>query len=100
LWGIRQTLKGQGDYYDVDDFRVRVATVQQSQDVKGVIIEVEYAPCQYLAQGEAIIRDFVEQLHIPQAKEFFSPKDQDTTGDRVFTTLDTGRQYMELLRIR
>ena len=40
LWGIRQTLKGQGDCYDVDDFRVRIATVQQNQDVKGVIIEV------------------------------------------------------------
>ena len=40
LWAIRQTLKGSGEYYDVDDFRVRVATVQQSQDVKGVIIEV------------------------------------------------------------
>ena len=41
LWHIRQTLKAQqGDCYEVDDFRVKIAQVFQSQDVKGVLIEV------------------------------------------------------------
>lgn len=65
--------------------------------------QVEYTPCLYLAQGEPIIRDFVEQLRIPQAREFFRPKGQDAATaveDKVFTILDTGRQYMELLRMR
>ena len=66
--------------------------------------QIEYMPCNYLSQGELIIRDFVEQLRIPQAREFFGPKDQDAASaaaeDKVFTAMDTGRQYMELLRIR
>ena len=107
----------------MDDFRVRVATVQQGQDVKGVVVEVralcsfvgvcgnvlirrfqvEYNPCQYLSQAEPIIQDFVEQLKIPQAREFFRPKDASDANaveEMVFTLLDTGRQYMELLRMR
>jgi len=41
LWHIRQTLKAQqGDCYEVDDFRVKIAQVFQGQDVKGVLIEV------------------------------------------------------------
>lgn len=104
LWHIRQTLKAQqGDCYEVDDFRVKIAQVFQGQDVKGVLIEVEYTPCQYLAQGEPIIRDFIEQLRLPNAREFFRPKDYNPASageDKVFTILDTGRQYMELLRMR
>ncbi|KAI5796390.1 mediator complex, subunit Med20 [Peziza echinospora] len=101
LWNIRQTLKGQGDVYEVDDFKVKLATVQQGQDIKGVLVEIEYTPCQYLAQGEPIIRDFVEHLKIAPAREYFRPKDApEEPADKPFTALDTGRQYMELLRMR
>ncbi|KAF8466634.1 mediator complex, subunit Med20 [Kalaharituber pfeilii] len=101
LWNIRQTLKGQGEMYDIDDFKVKLATVAQGQDVKGVILEVEYTPCQYLSQAEPILRDFVDQLKIPQAREFFRPRDvPEGDEDKIFTILDTSRQYMELLRMR
>ena len=44
LWLSWATLKGQGDMWDVEDFRVKYATVTQDRDTKGVVVEVRRDP--------------------------------------------------------
>ncbi|KAF3938340.1 hypothetical protein ABW19_dt0210407 [Dactylella cylindrospora] len=104
LWGMRQTLKAEGNAYDLEDFRIRIATLSQGSMIKGVLVEVEYLPCSYVEQGEVVIRDFIDQLELPQGptvKLYFSQAAR-VEGDesKEFSVLDTGMQYMELLRLR
>jgi len=100
LWSHRQTLRGEGVAYEVDDFKVRIANIMQGEVWKGVLVEVEYAPCSMLAVAEAVIRGFVEGLGWPTGRFTFSGKGG---GKRVegeeWSVLDTGRQYCEVLRM-
>lgn len=105
LWGMRQTLKAEGLVYDLEDFKLRIATLTQGSIMKGVLVEVEYLPCSSLDQGEPVIRDLMEQIELPTgptSKFYFSqaPRAEGDTEPRDFSTLDTGMQYMELLRMR
>ncbi|KAL7271301.1 hypothetical protein RUND412_005953 [Rhizina undulata] len=99
LWTHRQTLRAEGMGYEVGDFRVRIGNVLQAEQVKGVVVEIEYTPCKYLEQAEPIIRDFLQQLRPPQGRFTFAPREGYTPGQE-WTLLDTGRQYCELLRLR
>ncbi|KAK6543900.1 hypothetical protein TWF694_000620 [Orbilia ellipsospora] len=106
LWGMRQTLKADGSGFDLEDFRIKVATLTQGSMLKGVLVEVEYLPASTLEQGEAVIRDFIDQLELPSGANvrlYFSQavRSGDKEGEeREFSILDTGMQYMELLRLR
>ncbi|KAK6341205.1 hypothetical protein TWF696_008291 [Orbilia brochopaga] len=109
LWGMRQTLKAEGETFTLEDFRIRIAMLSQGTVIKGVLVEVEYLPCMYLEQGEGVIRDFIEQLGLPSGgnvRLYFSQAAKvgggadDSDGPREFSILDTGMQYMELLRFR
>ncbi|KAF3924784.1 hypothetical protein ABW21_db0200825 [Orbilia brochopaga] len=107
LWGMRQTLKAEGEAFTLEDFRIRIAMLSQGTVIKGVLVEVEYLPCQYLEQGEGVIRDFIEQLGLPSGgnvRLYFSQAARvggsDDGEPREFSILDTGMQYMELLRFR
>ncbi|KAF3906548.1 hypothetical protein ABW20_dc0107711 [Dactylellina cionopaga] len=104
LWAMRQTLKAEGSGFELEDFRIRIATLSQGSVIKGVLVEVEYLPCSNLSQGEAVIRDFLDQLELPSGANvrlYFSQAAR-AEGDeaREFSILDTGMQYMELLRLR
>ncbi|KAH0608243.1 uncharacterized protein H6S33_002295 [Morchella sextelata] len=99
MWTPRQTLRALGLGYEVDDFRVRIADLTQGDQMKGCIVEVEYGPCSYIEQGEAIIRDFVMGLDPPEGKFTFAPAEGYEKG-KEWTVLDTGRQYCEVLRFR
>ncbi|KAG0128389.1 mediator complex, subunit Med20 [Tuber indicum] len=100
LWSLRQTLRGEGLAYEVDDFKVRIANILQGEVWKGVLVEVEYAPCSLLAVAEGVIRGFVEGLGWPAGRFTFVGKGG---GRRVegeeWSVLDTGRQYCEVLRM-
>jgi hypothetical protein len=100
LWSLRQTLRGEGLAYEVDDFKVRIANILQGEVWKGVLVEVEYAPCSLLAVAEGAIRGFVEGLGWPAGRFTFVGKGG---GRRVegeeWSVLDTGRQYCEVLRM-
>ncbi|EWC46988.1 hypothetical protein DRE_03750 [Drechslerella stenobrocha 248] len=109
LWAMRQTLKAEGESFTLEDFRIRIAMLSQGTVIKGVLVEVEYLPCIYLEQGEPVIRDFIEQLGLPSGANvrlYFSRapvlhlRDGDEDAPREFSILDTGMQYMELLRFR
>ncbi|KAK6358411.1 mediator complex subunit Med20 [Orbilia blumenaviensis] len=108
LWGMRQTLKAEGTSLELEDFKIKIAPLSQGSMIKGVLMEVEYLPCSYLEQGEAVIRDFIEQLELPSGPNvrlYFSqapvPVGVDGNDEpREFSILDTGMQYMELLRLR
>jgi len=68
LWHIRQTLKAhQGDCYEVDDFRVKIAQVFQGADVKGVLIEV----CGFVSHIEAL-RPSISQRTLIQVQRRWS----------------------------
>lgn len=99
MWTVRQTLRAAGHGYEVDDFRVRIADLTQGDQVKGVVVEIEYTPCAYIEQGEAIIRDFMAGLQPPEGRFTFAPNEGYEPG-REWTLLDTGRQYCEILRFR
>ncbi|PWW76912.1 hypothetical protein C7212DRAFT_351728 [Tuber magnatum] len=101
LWSPRLTLRGEGVMYEVDDFKVRIANIMQGNEMwKGVLVEVEYAPCSTLAVAEGVIRGFVEGLGWPAGRFTFVGKGG---GRRVegeeWSVLDTGRQYCEVLRM-
>ncbi|KAF3153968.1 hypothetical protein EYR41_006181 [Orbilia oligospora] len=107
LWSMRLTLKAEGNILELEDFKIKIATLSQGSVIKGVLMEVEYIPCAYLEQGEGVIRDFIEQLELPNGpnvRYYFSqapvvtPYENDEP--REFSILDTGMQYMELLRLR
>lgn len=103
IWAMRQTLKADGSMFELEDFRVRIATLSQGSVMKGVLVEVEYLPCAYLEEGEPIIRDFIERLGLPNnpsVRLYLSPGHESNAPRRKFTVLDTGMQYMELLRLR
>ncbi|EPS38203.1 hypothetical protein H072_7916 [Dactylellina haptotyla CBS 200.50] len=104
LWSMRQTLKAEGSAFDLEDFRIRIATLSQGSMIKGVLVEVEYLPCTDLAQGEAVIRDFIDRLELPSGANvrlYFSQAARgEADADREFSILDTGMQYMDLLRLR
>ncbi|KAK6501690.1 hypothetical protein TWF481_009516 [Arthrobotrys musiformis] len=105
LWSMRLTLKAEGSILELEDFKIKIATLSQGSMIKGVLMEVEYLSCKYLEEGEAVIRDFIEQLELPSGpnvKLYFSraPSSGDGDGEREFGILDTGMQYMELLRLR
>ncbi|KAF3915368.1 hypothetical protein AA313_de0206576 [Arthrobotrys entomopaga] len=106
LWGMRQTLKADGSGFDLEDFRIKVATLTQGSMLKGVLVEVEYLPASTIEQGEPVIRDFIDQLELPSGANvrlYFSQavRSGDKEGEeREFSVLDTGMQYMELLRLR
>lgn len=99
MWTVRQTLRAAGYGYEVDDFRVRIADLTQGDQVKGVVVEIEYTPCSYIEQGEGIIRDFMAGLQPPDGRFTFAPNEGYESG-REWTLLDTGRQYCEILRFR
>ncbi|KAK6517886.1 mediator complex subunit Med20 [Arthrobotrys conoides] len=108
LWSMRLTLKAEGSIMELEDFKIKIGTLSQGSVVRGTLMEVEYLPCAYLEQGEGVIRDFIEQLELPntsnvryyfsQAPVVASPDGNDEP--REFSILDTGMQYMELLRLR
>jgi len=132
IWAMRQTLKAEGSMFELDDFRIRIATLSQGSVMKGVLVEVEYLPCMYMDEGEPIIRDFIQRLGLPgnpSVRLFLSTantaaaattvpatannnnnnnnstdssnhNNNDNQGRKKFTILDTGMQYMELLRLR
>ncbi|KAJ6263276.1 Mediator of RNA polymerase II transcription subunit [Drechslerella dactyloides] len=106
LWGMRQTLKAEGETFSLEDFRIRIAMLSQGTVIKGVLVEVEYLPAVYLEHGEGVIRDFIEQLGLPSGgnvRLYFSQAARmpgDDKEPREFSILDTGMQYMELLRFR
>ncbi|KAK6519648.1 hypothetical protein TWF281_003472 [Arthrobotrys megalospora] len=108
LWSMRQTLKADGTALELEDFKIKIATLSQGSVIKGVLMEVEYLPCAYLEQGEGVIRDFIDQLELPSGPNvrlYFSqapiaPNADGSDEPREFSILDTGMQYMELLRLR
>jgi len=115
---MRQTLKAEGHIYELEDFRIRIATLSQGSVMKGVLMEVEYLPCEFMEEAEDVIRDLIEQLELPRgpAVRLYLAQnggvgvggkglDVEMNGGvkeakRKFTVLDTGLQYMELLRLR
>lgn len=103
IWAMRQTLKAEGSMFELEDFRIRIATLSQGSVMKGVLVEVEYLPCSYLEDGEPIVRDFIQRLGLPNnpsVRLYLSPGNEGIVPRRKFTVLDTGLQYMELLRLR
>ncbi|KAI5849074.1 mediator complex, subunit Med20 [Tricharina praecox] len=95
LWTLRQTLRAEGHCYEVDDFRVRVGRVMGDQ-VRGVVVEVEYLPVDTMNAGEAVLKDFIEGLQLPFPGRWVLG----TEKTKEWTVLDTGRLYCELLRFR
>jgi len=95
LWMPRLTLRVEGNCYEVDDFRLRVGRVMGEQ-VRGVVVEVEYLPVDTMSAGEAVLKDFIEGLQLPFAGKWVLG----TEKTKEWTVLDTGRLYCELLRSR
>lgn len=100
LWTHRQTLRAEGNSYDVDDFRIRIGHLLMGEQVRGCVVELEYTPCDRMEVGEGMLRDFIDALELPFAGRWvLMPKEgSDPAGD--WSILDTGRQYCELLRFR
>ena len=96
LWTLRQTLRAEGHCYELDDFRVRVGRVMMVEQVRGVVVEVEYLPVDTMSAGEAVLKDFIDGLQLPFAGEWVLG----TEKTKEWTVLDTGRLYCELLRFR
>ncbi|RPB02852.1 hypothetical protein L873DRAFT_1671719 [Choiromyces venosus 120613-1] len=100
LWSHRQTLRGEGMAYEVDDFKVRIANILQGEVWKGVLVEVEYAPCGLLSAAEGVIRGFVEGLGWPAGRFTFRGRGGGRGAEgEEWSVLDTGRQYCEVLRM-
>lgn len=80
LWTLRQVLQvSQGYAFEVDDFRVRLGEVKQgqggSQQIKGVIIEVEWLSAgeNEWTTAEEVIKSFWSTLDIKGARDYIKP---------------------------
>lgn len=110
LWAPSHVLRAEGHTYELDDWRIRFGGLSQNGQHKGVVVEVEYYPCEYIEEGAGIVRgilapivkDAMGALKIAEEKgRFYGDAVQVEGKEReAFTVMDTGRQYMEMLRMQ
>ncbi|RPA82629.1 hypothetical protein BJ508DRAFT_414046 [Ascobolus immersus RN42] len=108
LWMQQQFVRAEGVGMEFEAWRVRVGGLMMQNTNRGLFIEVEYFSTDYLSAGAPIIREILrtfvpetlQQLNIPADKGRFYGDPLGTEGEREFTLMDTGRQYMEMLRLR
>jgi len=102
LWTHRQTLRVEGQSFELDDFRIRVGRLSMQDQAKGTVVEVEYLPADRMDAGGAVLRDFIEGLELGfhGARWVLMPKEGAGEESKEWGVLDTGRQYCELLRFR
>lgn len=89
----RSSVRGEGTLYEIDNFRIGVVSLMQQSTLKGVIVEVELLPCEFVEAAKPAIQDFWRHCNL-KGVQFF--------GDRAgkSTALDTAVQYATLIRAR
>lgn len=109
LWMPQVGLRADMNGFEVEGMRMRMGSLIQGGVSKGVIVEVEYFACAYLEEGAPIVREIMrsivgetmKQLNIaPERVRYYGDPKPGVTTTEAFTNLDTGKQYMELLRMR
>ncbi len=98
LWTQRQTLVlGNGQAFEIGDFRIRFGEIRQGTTSlgRGIVVEVEWTGEEEedWENAEGVIRPFWDQIRVAGARECFQVAGMDQGDGSV-------RQWCEILRLR
>ncbi len=86
-------IESKGSRFEVGDFLVKLGVVSAGGSVKGILVEVEYLPCNVLQNCWGLISEFMQSFlgaHSPsQIPPMLKGKNE------FYTPIDTTRQYLD-----
>ncbi|KAJ1915663.1 hypothetical protein H4219_004193 [Mycoemilia scoparia] len=99
LWVPRQSAYIEGYSYNLGDFRVHLGTMRVGSGYKGIILQIDYLPCNSYIEVNGIMAEFVQMLLPPNARVDTNTgiKFEDANlSSNMMTDRHTALQYINL----
>eukprot|EP00794_Sanderia_malayensis_P020128 gene20128-22100_t len=92
-------IEAKGLKYDFGDFSIRIGTMSQGNNLKGVISEFEYAACSDMTQCWELLLEFVYSfVDEKQCQVTHPPKTFVDTKTKQYSVADKMLQYIEMFK--
>jgi len=91
---IRSRFELNGSEYHLKDFRIRVGTAVMDTTTKGVVVEIEFAPCNVVWQCIGLLSELVNMFFPGEVKRMPAPIYKQRASPENYYVSDTMEQYL------
>ncbi len=94
VYSKKLRIEAKGPRFEIGDFLVKLGLVSVAGSCKGILVEVEYLPCQVISSCWGLVTEFMQgflgSVVSNQVPPYLKPKLNDN-----YTPVDTIHQYLE-----